>query len=591
MRRAPARAGWGTHSLALALGVALIACACKPSTPPAEPQAQAPAQAPKPVEYYGTTEPFAADAVYFLMTDRFVNGDESNDHRDQGGKNAKLRTFDRPTPGAPKGKSDNVGYMGGDFRGVLDNADYIRDMGFGAVWITPIVDQPDEAFTGGEPVKWAGFWTDGGKTGYHGYWGVNFYKLDEHLPSRNLDFRGLAKGLKSHGLKTVLDIVANHGSPSFTMPKDQPKFGEIYDRDGKLIADHMNLAPEKLDPANPLNAFYNRKPGIAQLSDLNENDPRVLPYLLGAYEQWIGQGADAFRIDTIGWMPHSFWHAFSTKIREKHPGFFMFGEAFEYDAAKIAEHTWPENAGVSVLDFPLQKAMGEAFGGATSGKPAAGYERIAEALHLTSGPYANPYDLMTFYDNHDMPRIDATDDGFVDANNALFTLRGIPVVYYGSETGFERGTAEHAGNRNYYGQERVDAGKDHRIWRQLRRIANVRKQVPALQRGLQVNVEMQGDRAAFYRVLQQGVTKQIALVLLNKGDTPAQFSVRESLQAGQWKNAFDATTVDVAAGGAIEATVAPHDVAVFVLDGATVTDATLTTELDRAMARARRRVD
>jgi cyclomaltodextrin glucanotransferase len=351
----------------------------------------------------------------------------------------------------------------------------------------------------------------------------------------------------------------------------------------------MNLPPEKLDPANPLNAFYNRKPGIAQLSDLNETDPRVLPYLLGAYEQWIGQGADAFRIDTIGWMPHEFWHAFTTKIREKHPGFFMFGEAFDYDAAKIAEHTWPENAGVSVLDFPLQKAMGEVFGGATSGKPAAGYERIAEALHLTSGPYANPYDLMTFYDNHDMPRIDATDDGFVDANNALFTLRGIPVVYYGSETGFERGTAEHAGNRNYYGQERVDAAKDSRIWRQLRRIANVRNQLPALQRGLQVNVEMQGDRAAFYRVVQDGKTQQIALVLLNKGNAPAAFAVRGSLQAGQWKNVFDATTVNVAAGGAIEATVAPHDVAVFVLDGASVSDASLTTELDRAMARARRR--
>jgi cyclomaltodextrin glucanotransferase len=81
----------------------------------------------------------------------------------------------------------------------------------------------------------------------------------------------------------------------------------------------------------------------------------VLPYFVGAYEQWIGQGADAFRIDTIGWMPHPFWHKFTTRIREKHPGFFMFGEAFEYDANKIAEHTWPENAGVSVLDFPLQK--------------------------------------------------------------------------------------------------------------------------------------------------------------------------------------------------------------------------------------------
>ena len=115
-----------------------------------------------------------------MLTDRFVNGDPSNDHRDQGGPH---RTFDRPLAGAPKGKSDNVGYLGGDFRGLLDNAEYIRDMGFGAVWMTPIVDNPDEAFTGGDPVKWGGMWTDRGKTGYHGYWGVNFYKLDEHLPS------------------------------------------------------------------------------------------------------------------------------------------------------------------------------------------------------------------------------------------------------------------------------------------------------------------------------------------------------------------------------------------------------------------------
>jgi hypothetical protein len=109
-------------------------------------------------------------------------------------------------------------------------------------------------------------WTDQGKTGYHGYWGVNFYKLDEHLPSKDLDFRGLTHGLKSHGLKTVLDIVNNHGSPAYTMPKAQPKYGKIYDGDGKLVADHMNLPPDKLDPKNPLNAFYNRKGGLAQLS-------------------------------------------------------------------------------------------------------------------------------------------------------------------------------------------------------------------------------------------------------------------------------------------------------------------------------------
>jgi glycosidase len=425
-------------------------------------------------------------------------------------------------------------------------------------------------------------WTDQGKTGYHGYWGVNFYKLDEHLPSAGLDFRGLAKGLKSHGLKTVLDIVLNHGSPAYTMPKDQPKYGEIFDRDGKLIADHMNLAPDKLAPSNPLNAFYNRKSGLAQLSDINENDPRVIEYFLGAYEQWIGQGADAFRIDTIPWMPHDFWHKFTTRIREKHPGYFMFGEAFDYDAGKIAEQTWPENAGVSVLDFPLQKALSEVFG-----KQGGGFERLAEPLHLTDGPYANPYDLMTFYDNHDMARMDATDDGFIDANNVLFTMRGIPVIYYGSETGFERGTSEHAGNRNYYGQERVDAAAESRIYRQLSRIANVRAKTPALQRGLQVNVELQGDRAVFYRVLQQGKTPQIALVLLNKGGTAQTFEVSQALQAGKWVSVTGGAAVDVAAGGKLTVAVPAHDVAVYVLD-APVTDATLKTSVERGMARARR---
>jgi len=561
-----------------ALALALAAC----TNPAPAPKPEAKAEAPKPVEYYGTNEPFAADAVYFVLTDRFVNGDKANDHRDQGGKDKALRTFDRPTPGAPAGKSDNVGYLGGDFKGVLDNAEYIKNMGFGAVWISPIVDQPDEAFTGGDPVKWGGMWTDKGKTGYHGYWGVNFYKLDEHLPSAGLDFRGLTKGLKSHGLKTVLDIVLNHGSPAYTMSKDQPKYGEIYDGKGKLIADHMNLAPGKLDPSNPLNAFYNTKPGLAQLSDINENDPRPIEYFLGAYEQWIGQGADAFRIDTIPWMPHDFWHKFTTRIREKHPGYFMFGEAFDYDAGKIAEQTWPENAGVSVLDFPLQKALSEVVG-----KQGGGFERLAEPLHLTDGPYANPYDLMTFYDNHDMARIDATDDGFVDANNVLFTMRGIPVFYYGSETGFERGTSEHAGNRNYYGQERVDAAADSRIYRQLRRIANVRAKTPALQRGLQIDVELKGDRAAFYRVLQQGKTAQIALVLLNKGDTAQTFEVAQALQAGKWVAATGGAAVDVVTGGKLTVAVPAHDVAVYVLD-APVTDMTLKTAVERGMARARR---
>ncbi|HET6784369.1 MAG TPA: alpha-amylase family glycosyl hydrolase, partial [Pseudoxanthomonas sp.] len=350
-------------------------------------------------EFYGTTEAFASEAIYFVLTDRFVNGDPSNDHRDQGGKH---RTFDVPTPGAPEGETDNIGYLGGDFKGIVDNAGYIRDMGFTSVWVTPIVDNPDEAFTGGDAAKWGGMFTDRGKTGFHGYWGVNFYKLDEHLPSAGLDFAGFTKAMKEQKLDVVLDIVGNHGSPAYSMPKMQPQYGKVYDRDGKLVADHQNLDPGQLDPARKrLHAFYNTSGGLAQLSDFNQDNPAVLEYLVGAYGQWIDHGAAAFRVDTIAWMPHSFWKKFADRIRAKRPGFFMFGEAFNYDAATIAGHTLDRNGHYSVLDFPMRGKMA-----ATFEKKGSDFAELATSLYLEDGPYANPYDLVTFYDNHDMARID-----------------------------------------------------------------------------------------------------------------------------------------------------------------------------------------
>jgi glycosidase len=525
------------------------------------------------------------------MTDRFVNGDPSNDHRDQGGQ---YRTFDIPLPPC-NGVTGNIGYLGGDFKGLARHLDYIREMGFTAVWITPIVDNPDEAFTGGQTPTCDGILADKGKTGYHGYWGVNFYKVDEHLPSPGMNFKDLAAAMHAKNMKLVLDIVANHGSPSWSMTFDQPKFGKIYDRNGRLIADHQNLPPQQLDPAhNPLHRFYNtRGPvdaaqgsifegNLAQLSDFNENNPAVLDYLTGAYLQWIAQGADAFRIDTIAWMPDSFWQKFTRRIRARHPGFFMFGEDFNYDANAIAHHTLPGHGETSVLDFPMQQAMKEVFG-----RQQAGFERLIPTLHLTDGPYANPYELVTFYDNHDMPRMDASDTGFIDAHNWLFTARGIPVVYYGSEMGFMRGQAEHGGNRNYFGEEGIAAAKASPIRAALIRIANLRKVSPALQRGLQINLELAGQRAAFYRVYQHAGQHQIALVLLNKGDTPQHFQVQDKLQAGRWRDALEGKTVVVEDGGTLAATVPAHDVRVFLLD-APVAQPALIAALETAMAKAQR---
>lgn len=526
-------------------------------------------------EFYGTTEPFAAEAVYFVLTDRFVDGDSSNNHPEQGGAN---RTFDRPLRGA-NGAPDNIGYLGGDFRGLLDNAAHIREMGFTSVWITPIVDNPDEAFTGGSAIG-EGVFADRGKTGYHGYWGVNFYRVDEHLESPGLSFAEFTRRMRSdHGLRIVLDIVCNHGSPSYTMPADQPGFGEIYDANGRLMADHQNLPPGKLDPANPLHRWFHSEPELAELSNLDDTNPEVMNYMMGAYLQWIGQGASAFRIDTIRHMPHAFWREFTARIRAEHPGFFMFGESFDYDAAKIAEHTWPENGAVSVLDFPGRARMLEVFE-----NPGSDYARLLDYLHLEDGVYRNPYELMTFYDNHDVTRMKASADGFIDAHNWLFTSRGIPVVYYGSEMAFMAGTKEHEGNRNYYGPERIANAREHRIRRALAHIALIRRASPALQRGLQVNLEIGRDRATFLRVYEKDGVNQTALVMLNKGGVEARFAIDRWLSAGSWRDASSGEQIEIKGGHAtLDLTIPAHGVRVLMLD-ARNDDPELIAELKRVMS-------
>ena len=488
-------------------------------------------------EIVGTYEPFASKAVYFVVTDRFVDGDPSNNHEDQGGE---YPTFNRPI--VKNGQAvANLGYMGGDFKGIVNNAEYIAEMGFGAVWGTPVIDNPDQAFSGGFAVG-EGWFTDKGKTGYHGYWGVNFYELDEHLPSPGIDFTQFTQALDQAGLDFVLDIVGNHGSPSFDMPEDQPKFGEIYNQYGVLIADHKNIYPEALDTSDSLHAFFHSTQDIAQLSNFNENNPEVVDYLIGSYLHWLDAGADAIRIDTIKHVPNHFWKTVTDRLRAKYPDLFFFAEHWDHDAKTIAQHTLPENGGISVLDFPGQKAMQAVFG--QEQQP---MSELLSYLHLDDGVYANPYELMTFYDNHDMPRMNASDEGFIDAHNWLFTSRGIPVVYYGSETGFRRGRAEHAGNRDYYGQDRVDAGMEHPIRQSLIKIAAARKASVALQRGVQRNGVFAENTAAFVREYQDARFNETALVLLNKGDAAEMVSIYVPY-SGRYENLLTGEIKELAQG-------------------------------------------
>jgi cyclomaltodextrin glucanotransferase len=143
------------------------------------------------------------------------------------------------------------------------------------------------------------------------------------------------------------------------------------------------------------------------------------------------------------------------------------------------------------------------------------------------------------------------------------------------------------GNRNYFGQKRIDAAKSHRIHNQMRRIAKVRQATPALQRGLQVNIEFQGDRAAFLRAVQTQAGAQTALVLLNKGSAPAEFRIDDLLAPGTWQARVGGGSANVGTDGVLAATVPAHGVEVYVLDGP-VTHARLRDALMHAAARSRR---
>ena len=145
----------------------------------------------------------------------------------------------------------------------------------------------------------------------------------------------------------------------------------------------------------------------------------------------------------------------------------------------------------------------------------------------------------------------------------------------GSEIGFMRGTAEHAGNRNYVGQERLDAAVNHPIQQALTDIANVRKNTPALQRGIQVNVALSGHTAAFYRVINTEESQQTALVLLNKGDSAQTFNVNQFIQSGNWVEQLTGRELTIAEGGKLSATVEPNGVQVWLREGKVENEALL----------------
>lgn len=358
------------------------------------------------------------ESIYFIMVDRFENGDPTND-------NAGF------IAGDPTGGFDptDIGYWhGGDLKGVTKHLDYVKSMGFTSIWITPPVKQK---------------YVQGSSAAYHGYWGLDFTTVDPHLGTE-AEFKEMVTRAHELGLKIIIDVVANHTADVIYYDGVKPK----------ILSSEANS--KKPDWLNNINNYHNV--GISQgtdsdffgLDDIATENPEVIEGWIKVWSDWINNfDIDGFRIDTFKHVNPEFWLKVIPAIKEValkkgKTDFAIFGEV--YDPSPYVASTFVRTKQIdSLLDFPFQERVSRF---AKYGTNTIELAALFNADDLYTTPTTNAYGLITFLGNHDMGRIgyqirnavlDNDLTGALDraklANALLFLLRGSPTLYYGDEKG------------------------------------------------------------------------------------------------------------------------------------------------------------
>lgn len=427
--------------------------------------------------------------IYFLMIDRFNDGDSSNNDQGTG-------EYD---------PSSDKKFSGGDIAGVQQKLDYIAGLGATTVWMTPPV---------------ANQWWDPAQNygGYHGYWARDMQKIDEHFGDLK-QYQALATELHQRGMYLIQDIVVNHVGNYFTYSGTydpaQPCHGfELIPNSlaaGQSLPSPLNLN-QCNSPESQQAAIYHWTPQIADhndlnqqltyqlsdLDDLNTATPAVRDYLKQSYRYWIEQvGVDAFRVDTVKFVEHDFYHDFfhgqnGILDKAKETGrndFLSLGEIFEASTpyntegeekliAYLGTKEKPELE--SMLNFPLQATMSQVFGG---GRPTA---ELGFRLRKMMEMYPDPYRLGNFIENHDMARFLAQAN-LSDLKQALFTmltLPGIPVLYQGTEQAFTGHRDAMFGHGYREDGQQIDSfDSDSEMYHFIQKLTTLRHQHKVLSRG------------------------------------------------------------------------------------------------------------
>jgi neopullulanase len=360
------------------------------------------------------------DTIYLIAPDRFANGDPSND----------------TVKGLPDGlnRSQPLGRHGGDLKGVSNNLDYLAGMGYTQLWLNPVLEnnQPEVS--------------------YHGYAITDFYKVDPRFGT-NEGFRQLVADARQRGVGMIMDMVLNHCGSTHWWMKDLPS-RDWFNNDSTFApTSHVRETLQDSHATNVDRRTFSDGWFVATMPDMNQRNPYLATYLIQNSLWWIEYaGLSGVRVDTYSYSDRVFLTEWSRRVTQEYPQLNIVGEEWSSNPTTVAY--WqrgrnPPDGYVSYLpslfDFPLQEAV--AMGLKEPEGWGTGLRRIYKVLAQDS-VFPDPYNLVTFHDNHDMSRMLTALGERQDLNRMalafVLTTRGIPQLFYGTEVLMSNaGTEDH----------------------------------------------------------------------------------------------------------------------------------------------------
>ncbi|HXR38334.1 MAG TPA: alpha-amylase family glycosyl hydrolase [Terracidiphilus sp.] len=493
---------------------------------------------------------FKKQVIYQVVTDRFYDGDTSNDNPAE-------------SPGLFDGTHTNwQAYWGGDLAGVQKKLSYIKGMGATAIWVSPVVSN--------ENLNCA---SSSVSAPYHSYWARDFMNVEEHFGDNSNSFtalNSLISAMHAKGMKIIVDEANNHSNPD--------NCGEM----GSLYNNGVFMAAANNDP----NGYFHHNPDIADfndryqlqyytlsdLADLNQENPAIDAYLKGAAQQLQAHNVDAFRLDAIKHVTWGWEYSFANVVFNNAPSF-LYGEWMQSstsDPLYADSYKFANNSGISLLDFPLNNAIRDVFARDNA------FSEIDSTINTEDANFTYPNDLVTFFDSQDESRflsVNNNQNRLQEAMAFLITGRGIPIVFYGDEQylfnntpGGDGGAGDDPYNRVWMSSFSTTTN----AYKIIAKLAALRQANDAIGYGTWKQRWISNDAYIYERQF----FNDVVLVAINKNDT-ASYPISglfTALPAGTYKDVLgglqggNSLTVTAGSGGNNPAgsyTIAPHSASVW----------------------------